>query len=925
MNTNAKARSWGETLRHGLAAFLVLVAGAMYLLGSTNAGAAPLAGTVIGNQATATYVDAGSTARQATSNQVQTTVSQVKSFTLTANGARTAAPGQTVYYPHIITNTGNGNDVYTLGALASTNFAGPNLPHSNLQYFGDNAGSPDTVAITGTPSVGAGQQFRFWVAGTVPASAVSGNTADITFNAADTGGNTAPALTDRTTVAASVITVNKTMSVTQGASPSAVFTVTLAYTNSGTVAATNVTINDVMPGAPAGALMTYVGNATWSGSVTPLTDAVGGDPAGITYEFNNVSKTVTAVIASVPGGFSGNVTFQVQVPTGLTPQFITNTATYTTTTQTTPASTSATFEVVRTVGVVANGSTTAIAPFTGSAVNGTAEPVTIASAAAGATLFYTNVIWNTGNAADTFVITTDSPGTFPVGTTTSLLQSDGITSLVANTTPSVPVVVAGACPAGYVLDAALQRCGYRVVLRVQLPANAPATAVAANITVTAASSFSSTTTDTVIDRLSAVTSNFIDLTSNTARTDSTPAGSAAAGNATTQPGATGFGTTGTTVITTNPVTPSTTGTVNTTFLVYVNNGGTINDTYNLTSASVPAGWTVTYRADGGVGNCSTTGAILTQTTVNAGANRLVCAIVTVPATTSGNAAPGTYPVDFIATSATNPAVTDTLRDAVTVATVRSVTLTPNNTQQTFPGGSVTYTHILTNLGNVAETMSFPAGFLTNSRAGWTAAAFQDDGDGVFTGGVDDAAAQAINTAPAIVLQPGAVNSTRVLYVRVFSPPGATAVDPANVTTLTATYNTTSTAVATDTTSVTDGLLLTKSQRTINCDGTPTVPPGTLSAAPIPAGPLTAPGRCLQYQIVGQNTTAASLNSVIINDNIPGSTTLNIAGAAACASVSTTAGTVTAPANGATGTISVNVGTMVTGSSVTIAFCVRIDP
>ena len=252
-----------------------------------------------------------------------------------------------------------------------------------------------------------------------------------------------------------------------------------------------------------------------------------------------------------------------------------------------------------------------------------------------------------------------------------------------------------------------------------------------------------------------------------------------------------------------------------------------------------------------------------------------------------------------------------------------MTLTPNNTQQTFPGGSVTYTHILVNLGNVVEPVSFAAGtFLVNSRAGWSSAAFQDDGDGVFTAGVDDAAAQSISSATTITLQPGATNSSRVIYVRVFAPPGATAADPANVTTLTATYNTTSTAVATDTTSVTDGLLLTKSQRIINCDGTA---PGTFSSAPLPASAATAPGRCLQYQIVGQNTTAASLTNVVINDNIPGFTSVNIAGATNCAAVTASSGTITAPGNGGTTPISVNVGTMITGSSVTITFCVKIDP
>src|SRR5574341_1132141 len=59
----------------------------------------PPAGTVIGNQASATYTDGSSIARTATSNTVQTVIQQVASFTLTASQTRTVAPGGTVYYP----------------------------------------------------------------------------------------------------------------------------------------------------------------------------------------------------------------------------------------------------------------------------------------------------------------------------------------------------------------------------------------------------------------------------------------------------------------------------------------------------------------------------------------------------------------------------------------------------------------------------------------------------------------------------------------------------------------------------------------------------------------------------------------------------------------------------------------------------------
>jgi len=157
-------------------------------------------------------------------------------------------------------------------------------------------------------------------------------------------------------------------------------------------------------------------------------------------------------------------------------------------------------------------------------------------------------------------------------------------------------------------------------------------------------------------------------------------------------------------------------------------------------------------------------------------------------TTSGQAAPATYNLDFTATSALNGTVSDVKRDAVTVSAVNNVTLTPNNTQQTFPGGSVVYTHVATNLGNTAETISFAAGFLTDSRAGqgWTSLAYVDgNGNGVFDPGVDDVPANAISTATTIAL---GVNASRTIFVRVFAPGSAVGADPANVTTITARYN-----------------------------------------------------------------------------------------------------------------------------------------
>ncbi|MBX3673918.1 MAG: DUF11 domain-containing protein [Burkholderiales bacterium] len=900
----------GERLRTAIVACAVLFAGAILAAALRPAHAAPAAGAVIGNQATATYTDAGGTPRTATSNLVQTTVSQVKTYTLTADGARTASAGQTVYYPHTITNTGNGTDTYALNAPTT----GGAVTHTGLVYYidADGNGVPDNFTpITTSGPIAAAGIFRFVVAGTVPGTAVNGTTGTITVSVSDTN---APVVTltnlDTTTVANAAVNVNKALSITSGPSPNAgPITVTLSYTNSGSAPATNLELRDVIPAG-----MTYLGGTgRWSVTgATVLTDlGAADDQGGIVYDFGvTVAGRVTATIATVPAGFSGTLTFQVSINAGVAPGFINNTAAYLTggtSPQPLTNTNTASYQVVQTAQVVANGSTTV-------STNGTGEPVTVAAAAAGSTINFTNVIWNLGNAADSFVISLAGQGTWPVGSTFTLLQSDGVTSLIANTTPAIPVY-SGGCAAGFETDAANQRCGYRVILRVQLPVGA--TGGPYSVTKTATSTFDNTKTDTVVDTLTAVTANSVDVTNNTARADSAPAGTAVIGNQAT----TGFGTTGTTVITTNAVTPSTTSTTVSRFLLFVNNTGAINDSFNLSVAGTPAGWSVVFRADGGAGNCSTVGASLTTTgTINAGANRLICAEVTVPATTTGQAAPGNYDLDFTATSALNGAVSDVKRDRVTVNAVHSVTLTPNNTQQTFPGGSVTYTHVLTNLGNVSETITFPGAFLTDSRSaqGWTSVAYRDgNGNGTFDPGVDDVPANLVSNATTFPL---AVNASSAIFVRVFAPGSAVGADPANVTTITATYNGgANTAAATDSTTVTDGLVLLKEQVAVACAAPG--PHAGYSTAPIPSGPATAPGQCIAYRITATNSTAAGITLVVVNDNIPANTRQRDS----CGAPATTVGAVSSPGDGLTGTISANVGPLTPSQSAVVTFCVRIDP
>src|ERR1041384_3851491 len=70
----------------------------------------PPAGTVIGNQASATYTDGSGVQREATSNVALTTVQQVGAVLLTADQTILVAPAGQVVFRLTIQNTGNGND-----------------------------------------------------------------------------------------------------------------------------------------------------------------------------------------------------------------------------------------------------------------------------------------------------------------------------------------------------------------------------------------------------------------------------------------------------------------------------------------------------------------------------------------------------------------------------------------------------------------------------------------------------------------------------------------------------------------------------------------------------------------------------------------------------------------------------------------------
>lgn len=854
----------------GLRGFALAAGAALLLAGSAGTAlAAPNAGTPIGNQASATYLDASGTPRTATSNLVTTIVTQVASMTLTADGANLAAPGGQAAFPHVLTNTGNGVDAF---ALALVNLVGDDFDLTGLSIYvdADGNGVPDNftpVATTGP--LNPGQSYRFVVVGSVPGVQVGGQVASMRitgtsgFDALQTAFNT-----DVVTVSGNaVVSVTKGISAGSGPSPSGPYTYTLTYTNSGNAAATQLVLFDQVPAG-----MTYVpGSGRWSTTgATVLTDADSSDAQGVglnTVKFDfgvSLPGRVRAVVNNVPAGASGTVTFQVNVIAGLAPTTINNSATYA---YADPAVTLGPF-------------TTNNAPFVvGQTVAFTFTGQTIASATQGATLVFTNTLTNNGNGTDTFDIALQG-SSFPAGSSMVLYRSDGVTPLTdsdGSTIPDTGPLAAGASTT--------------VVLQVTLP-----TGVAGgpySVGKLATSAANPLVTATALDVLTLIAANVVDLTNNSA-------GGPGAG-----PGPEGV------AVVTNATDPNTT----TRFTLVVANGSGIADAFDLaastdptfTALTLPAGWSVTFRD---LGN-----AVITNTgPVAAGGNVTVYADVTVPA-----GAPAAATSLYFRSRSPVSLALDVLHDAVSVNALRSLTMVPNNSAQIAPGGTVTYSHLLSNTGNVTEgdgVGSFVALSTADDQAAWTSVLYVDsNNNGVFDSGVD---APVTDLTTIGGLAPGA--NVRI-FVRVFSPAGAP-LGQVNLTTVSAAtsnlaYTSTlpATAQATDQTTVLNGQVqIVKYQATdVDCDGTPEV---AFTTANLTAAPAT----CLRYEIVVTNVGTASITNVVVSDATPPNTTYSAAIAA-----STTQGTVTPPAAGTAGTITANIGTLAPGASVTIVFGIMIDP
>jgi len=891
--------------------------------------APPPANSVIGNQATATYQDAGGTSRTATSNLVQTTVAQVYSHTLTASQSRIVAPGGTVYFPHTLTNTGNGTDTYT---LASVDPAGGNT-FSALAIYADANGDgvPDnSTAITTTGSLAANGVFRFVVAATVPGSATAGAfesvTVNSTGNVADTANSPAAAGTNTDAVVVStnaVINVVKSLSITSGPAPSAsTIRVTLTYTNTGAATASNVTFVDHIGGSgTVGSTayntsgMSYVAaSGAWSGSGTALTDAAGGDPAGIAFDHNiSTAGRVTATVASVAPGASGTVSFSINVLGSATAGIgsTSNVASYAYNDGVgaiaAAPSNVASYTVAAAVSVNATdvGSTT-----DGDGAN---DIVHIASALQGTIVQFHNVIQNTGSGTDTINITLPA-NTFPAGTTFALYNTTNSAPLTDSNGDGVPDT--GPLAAG---------ASTNVWVRVQLPPTATNNA-AMTVTKRATSVANSATFDEVTDRLATITAKTVDLTNNAV--GGLGAGFSATGEVAAQ--------------VTQTVNPG----ASTSFQLFISNTSTAAENYDLIATttqagintatptiSLPAGWTVTFRLPG-TGSCvagatTANGAVITNTgNIAVGGNLQVCAIVTIPGGASAattdlffrSASPASAQFSNVAPS--QYAAFDVKHDAVTVNAVANLTLVPNRSGTIFPGGNQIYSHTLANNGNtVLNGITFPALGNNNSAAGWTNVLYIDNGDGVFSTATDTPITPGTTTTNL------AAGASVIIWDNVFAPLGATD-GQTNTTTITAQHALGAPAgvsVTDVTTVVTGTLTVLKEQSQVDCTSGALI--GGFSTAQLSN---LAPGLCVKYRITATNSGSSAITTLLLSDAVPSFTTLDTTPAGCPVAAVSTDATLPAPVVGgtaadeATGSVTASKASLAPLTNVVLTFCVQID-
>ncbi|WP_297778117.1 NEW3 domain-containing protein [uncultured Roseovarius sp.] len=817
------------------------------VLGTAAFAAAPEAGSVIGNQAAATYTNAAGDTITVTSNTVETIVQQVAGVTLTSDNTETIAPGGKAFLPHIITNDGNGADSFLLTAVEDN--AGT-LDTSQLVFYPD--ANMDGVAdsatpLTETPTLAPGEQFGVVIEASVPSNASGSDTITITAVSA-LDGSELSTNTDTLTISNdAIIELVKSMvaDAGSGGNPNIIdagdtVTITLTYSSTGLAAANNYVVQDVLDGN-----LSYVpGSARWSDAAAPLdddnastlVDGTNGSGETIAWDYDD-GQTVNFNLSSVGSGRSGSVTFRAVVSDTADAGVITNVASQEVDGAAFPPSNTASI-VVDNQYAVAIADTAINADST---ANGAIASATDDDAANDDVVTETGDVYQGGVIRQEFVLTNLSNQTdsltlqvanvdFPAGTTFRFVGADGVTPVVGSVGPLA------------IGDSA------KVTLIATLPTDLTPTATTDyTATITTISDGSGVADVSTAEFSGAVLAASVDL-------ENAVAGVEGDGAAPTNAGAPWI------TEATDPGQPVT-------FDMLVQNEGPVSDSFNLSLAqALPEGWTVEFRAaDGSV--ASNTG------TIPAGGSTTFQVIVT----PTDDALPGDTLVDIALVSSVS-GQGDRIVNQVTVNEVYDVQIIDDQSAQAAPGGIVEMTHTVTNEGNVAIT---EGAILETGLSNFSGAVFWDvNGNGVIDPSepvIDNFDDLTDGVSPGVDgLAPG--DSISLIY-RVQTPSTATAgVTEIGALSLgTALNGGTATDADTTDNAVEDRITIVSGDMTLSkyqyvdpeCDGTV----GTFTKTRQDV----APGQCIRYLVEAENTGSSPAADVTISDAAPAYTSVTDCG------------------------------------------------
>ncbi|MEM7767932.1 MAG: hypothetical protein AAF253_10660 [Pseudomonadota bacterium] len=700
-------------MRPNLWTTMTVTASAAALIAGAALAAPPPADTVIGNQAAATYEANGETF-VVQSNLVETIVNEVFGLDLEASQTKNGAPGGIVFFPQTVTNNGNAEDTFTL--VADTAGGTDTFALTGVEIFADadEDGVPDSLTpLAETPSVLAGESFGIVVRATLPASVTTGATSDFTLTATSTGDTNQSDVTTSTVVATTdgIVDVSKQQSLLTDNDGDGVISagdaiqVELTYANTGVAEATNVVIEDVLPNTNlAGATIDLdyaAGSATWSLASGALNDASTGvdltSPQGDTIDWAwDNDRTLTATLAAVPAGRSGQITFSYIITDAPEGPFE-NIANVTSDSQATPNPSNASpIIVLPSVDfVLADAAATGSTPPSGTDVaanldaadasdtdsDGSLNDVVedTSSAYPGESIAFDFVLTNRTNGTDTLDLSVANAGAdaFPAGTVFDIVGTDGVTPIVGDE------ITLGSGASTH------------IQVRVILPVNAPPTAAPANLnavfTATSQADPSVSNTSGVLFN-GAILEPMVDI-ENLDAIGGSGTGGAGVGNV--DNGGDPFNTEtidpGDTAVFPLRISVATGAPANN-FDLEASTDGT------FAALSLPDGWSVTFFDSAGA-PITNTGVLVP--TAGAAATFDYEAHITVTPDSAASIAPGQN-IYFRALSPTNGA-SDIKLDAVIVNEVADLRLTSDTVAQSQPGGFAVFEHTLTNEGNTPIT------------------------------------------------------------------------------------------------------------------------------------------------------------------------------------------------------------------------------